>query len=76
MCQHDQEPSEIEDCAFQVAMKSDEGIRKLLIQGRKKFRVAENLKYYSKEDFKAAEKLFLKACILDGRCSLGGDRTD
>ena len=56
-------------------MKSDEGIRKLLSEGRKKFRVAENLQYYSEEDFKAAEKLFLKECILNGRCIMRDDRT-
>ena len=52
---------------FEKNLRPDEGIRKLLFEGRKKFRIAENLKYYSKKDFKAAEKLFLKECILNGR---------
>jgi len=44
---------------------------KLLIQNLKKeFRVPENLEHYSEEDFQEAEKKFLKFCLQNG-CNLG-----
>jgi hypothetical protein len=43
---------------------------KLLIQNLKKeFRVPENLEHYSEEDFQEAEKKFLKFCLQNG-CNL------
>jgi len=40
---------------------------KLLIQNLKKeFRIPENLEHYSEEDFKEAEKKFLKFCLQNG----------
>jgi Holliday junction resolvasome RuvABC ATP-dependent DNA helicase subunit len=43
---------------------------KLLIQNLKKeFRIPENLEYYSEEDFQEAEKKFLKFCLQNG-CNL------
>ncbi|MEN8246907.1 MAG: hypothetical protein ABFS43_18615 [Thermodesulfobacteriota bacterium] len=45
------------------------GMERLLHQGRRRFRIPENLDYYSPEDFKAAEKKFLKLCLIKGGCS-------
>ena len=43
---------------------------KLLIQNLKKeFRVPENLEHYAEEDFQEAEKKYLKFCLQNG-CSL------
>ena len=43
---------------------------KLLIQNLKKeFRVPENLEHYSEKDFQEAEKKFLKFCLQNG-CDL------
>ena len=40
---------------------------KLLIQNLKKeFRIPENLEHYSEEDFQVAEKKFLKFCLQNG----------
>lgn len=44
------------------------GIKLLIKYGKKKFRIAENLSYYSENDFKRAEKKYIKTCILGGRC--------
>jgi hypothetical protein len=44
------------------------GKKQLIKQYRKKFRVRENLDHYSEEDFRAAEKKFLKMCLTKGQC--------
>ena len=44
------------------------GIKKLVKKGKEKFRIAENLSFYSEKDYKKAEKKFIKACVLGGRC--------
>ena len=44
------------------------GIKKLIRRGKKKFRIAENLSYYSEKDYKEAEKKYIKTCVLGGRC--------
>lgn len=48
--------------------KRKSGLKMLLKMGRKKFRIAENRDYYSAADFKAAERIFLKECIINDRC--------
>ena len=49
--------------------RTNEGIRRLVENGRKSFRIAENIEFYSEEDFKAAEKKFIKYCVIEQRCS-------
>ena len=39
---------------------NNKGLQLLIAQYRKNFRIPENLDYYSVEDYKKAEKLFLK----------------
>ena len=51
-----------------TSQKRQNGLKALLKEGRKKFRIAENLRYYSPADFKAAERKFLKECIINDRC--------
>jgi hypothetical protein len=46
----------------------DKGLRRLIRQGRELFRIRENTQYYSVEDYREAEKKFIKVCILEGRC--------
>ena len=46
----------------------DEGLRKIIKHGKEEFRISENLEYYSEEDYKAAEKKYLKLCIIGGKC--------
>jgi hypothetical protein len=48
--------------------KCNEGLQKIIKNGKEAFRISENLEYYSEEDYKAAEKKFLKMCIIGGRC--------
>jgi len=48
--------------------KYNDGLRKIIKTGRESFRIAENTKYYSKEDYKAAEKKYLKLCVIGGKC--------
>jgi hypothetical protein len=45
-----------------------DGLRKIIKHGKEAFRITENLEYYSKEDYRAAEKKYLKLCIIGGRC--------
>lgn len=44
------------------------GIKKLIKKGKKQFRITENVSFYSEKDYKRAEKKFIKACVLGGRC--------
>jgi len=44
------------------------GIKLLIKNAKKTFRIAENLSYYSDKDYKKAEKKYIKTCVLGGRC--------
>jgi len=46
------------------------GIKALVRSGKKRFRIKKNLRFYSPDDFKEAEKKFIKECILLGRCAI------
>jgi hypothetical protein len=43
------------------------GIKSLVKKYRTMFEIPENLNHYSKEDYKIAEKKFLKFAILEGK---------
>jgi hypothetical protein len=49
-------------------LMADNGLKALIAAYRKKFRIRENLRYYSKEDFQKAEKKYLKFCLTSGKC--------
>jgi len=51
-----------------VKGKKGSGVNLLKKRYRKKFRVPENVNYYSNEDFKKAEKKYLKLCLTTGNC--------
>jgi len=55
--------------AMDTRNHQNKGMERLLRQGRRMFRIPENLDYYSLEDLKAAEKKFLKLCLIQGGCS-------
>lgn len=44
------------------------GIKALIRKGRKQFRINENIRYYEPDYLKAAEKKFIKECVLNGKC--------
>ncbi|CAB5085526.1 hypothetical protein D3OALGA1CA_554 [Olavius algarvensis associated proteobacterium Delta 3] len=46
--------------------KGDLGIKMLVSRYRKQFRIEENTGFYSKNDFEAAEKKFIKFAIRSG----------
>jgi len=48
--------------------KKGSGFKLLREKYRNKFRIRENMDYYSKEDFKKAEKKYVKLCLLTGNC--------
>ena len=48
--------------------KKKRGFKLLRDMYRKKFRVPENMDYYSKEDLKKAEKKYVKLCLITGNC--------
>ena len=48
--------------------KKDAPLRRKIRQGQRIFRIPENTNHYSAESYKAAEKKFVKLCILEGRC--------
>ncbi|MFO8084850.1 MAG: hypothetical protein R6U27_11090 [Desulfobacterales bacterium] len=41
-------------------LEQEKGLKRLIKKYREKFRISENLNYYSDEDLKKAEKKFLK----------------
>jgi hypothetical protein len=43
----------------------NKGIKLLVKKYREKFRTSENLNYYSKEDYKTAERKFLKSVLCE-----------
>ncbi len=43
-------------------------IKELVRRYRKKFRIPENLEYYSKQDYESAEQKYVKMCITRGKC--------
>jgi hypothetical protein len=49
-------------------VKKNEGIRLLIERGRQAFRIDENVNFYSEKDYKAAEKKFIKHCVIGQRC--------
>jgi hypothetical protein len=52
-----------------IQSRTNEGIRRLVEQGRKSFRIPENLEFYSDKDLKRAEKKFIKLCVIEQRCA-------
>ena len=44
------------------------GIRRLVEKGREAFRISENVNFYSEQDYKTAEKKFIKFCVIQQRC--------
>lgn len=51
-----------------TSTRRNEGIRRLVEKGRVAFRISENLDFYSEKDYKAAEKKFIKICVIGQRC--------
>ena len=49
------------------AFIKDAGILLLLDMYKKKFRISENVKYYSKKDYPVAEKKFIKYALNKGK---------
>jgi hypothetical protein len=43
--------------------KADKGIRLLIQKFRNEFKRSENINFYSEDDFKEAEKKFVKFCL-------------
>jgi len=56
---------------MEVIMKKvfikDAGIQLLLDKYKKKFRISENVKYYSQKDYPVAEKKFIKYVLNKGK---------
>jgi len=44
------------------------GLKALIKKYRKKFRIPENLDHYGEDDYRQAEKKYLKFCLTTGRC--------
>ncbi len=49
---------------------SKNGLENLLDKYRALFRIPENLNFYSKKDYRKAEKKYLKYCINTGLCGV------
>ena len=47
-------------------MKTNQGIKKIVRESRRAFRIRENLLYYRPEDFEAAERKFVKFVLERG----------
>ena len=51
-----------------IAGGDRQGIDRIVAKYRRKFRVTENLEYYSEADFHEAERQYLRFCLANGRC--------
>lgn len=49
-----------------IKTKHHSGLVKVIQQYKRKFRIPENLNYYSKKDYRAAERKFLKYIMSKG----------
>ncbi len=49
-----------------VHKTKENGIKLLVNECRKQFRIPENENYYSEEDYMSAEKQFVKLCLREG----------
>ncbi len=56
-----------------VKGKKGSGVKLLRDRYRKKFRVPENMNFYSKEDLKKAEKKYVKLCLITGNYNEKGN---
>jgi hypothetical protein len=55
---------------MQRNLRENSGIQLLLKRYRSLFQISENLNYYSREDFKVAEKKFLKFLLMEGKADI------
>lgn len=55
---------------MEKVLRRNSGIELLMNRYRKKFRIPENLNHYSKEDYLAAERKFLKYALDAGGSSI------
>jgi hypothetical protein len=46
------------------------GINLLVKRYKELFRISENVNYYSEDDFRTAERKFLKFCMTHGHCEI------
>jgi hypothetical protein len=53
---------------MEIKGRKGSGVKLLKERYRKNFRIPENIDHYSKEDFKKAEKKYVKLCLLNGNC--------
>jgi hypothetical protein len=60
----------MDDTMDVVSAYKEAGLRKMIRKGREIFQIPENINHYSPENYKVAEKIFIKRCILEGRCDI------
>jgi hypothetical protein len=49
-------------------LKNENGLKLLKQMYRKRFRIPENTEHYSNEDYRRAEKKYVKLCLMTGNC--------
>ena len=49
------------------------GIKRLMDEYRRIFRIPENLEHYSREDYKKAERKFIKNAFMKGKIGVSDD---
>jgi hypothetical protein len=50
--------------------RAEEGIKQLVQKYKQEFRIPENTDHYSVEDFRLAEKGYVKFCLRNGRATV------
>lgn len=46
----------------------NEGLVRLIEQGKDAFNISENTDFYSEKDYRQAEKKFIKLCVIGRKC--------
>ena len=52
---------------------SQNGLKVLVREYRKQFRIPENLDHYSDEDYRNAEQKYIRMCVTQGICERESD---
>ena len=59
-----------------IGLNTTAGIKKLVSIYREQFRIPENLDYYTNDDYKRAERKFIKFALQDGQAPILSDADD
>jgi hypothetical protein len=61
-------PAHGEEFCMNKEIQRNEGLVRLIEKGKEAFHISENTDFYSKKDYRVAEKKYIKLCIIGREC--------